>query len=68
MSTSTRTKLLPSQEMLHGSWEGRRKVAALKKQLPQENVDGACGGGGGGKREVALTANGPSPEPCFELN
>lgn len=54
--------------MQHGSWEGRRKVAALKKQLPQENGDGTSVGGEGGKREVALTANGPSPEPCFELN
>lgn len=54
--------------MQHCSWEGRREVAALKKQLPQENGDGTGGGVRGGKREVALTANGPSPEPCFELN
>lgn len=33
--------------MQHGSWEGRREVAALKKQLPQENGDGTSVGGGG---------------------
>lgn len=33
--------------MQHGSWEVRREVAALKKQLPQENGDGTSVGGGG---------------------